>query len=44
MAAGQPVQISMDDIPLNGFHIKMAGLTFGAHLTDGYVLGMIKTH
>lgn len=41
MAATQPPQVSMDDIPLNAFHIKMAGLTFGAHLTDGYVLGMI---
>ncbi|MFO6296268.1 MFS transporter [Rahnella selenatireducens] len=41
MAADKTVQVSMDDIPLNAFHIKMAGLTFGAHLTDGYVLGMI---
>ena len=41
MAAEKTVQTSMDDIPLNAFHIKMAGLTFGAHLTDGYVLGMI---
>lgn len=31
----------MDDVPLNRFHIKIAGLTFGAHLTDGYVLGVI---
>ncbi|MBV4412712.1 MFS transporter [Enterobacteriaceae bacterium YMB-R22] len=31
----------MDDVPLNRFHCRMAGLTFGAHLTDGYVLGAI---
>lgn len=31
----------MDDVPLNRFHIKIAGLTFGAHFTDGYVLGVI---
>src|SRR5471030_3475951 len=41
MAVSRQAQVSMDDIPLNAFHIKMAGLTFGAHLTDGYVLGMI---
>ncbi|WON76936.1 MFS transporter [Serratia sp. UGAL515B_01] len=34
-------QIRMDDVPLNRFHIKIAGLTFGAHFTDGYVLGVI---
>ena len=33
--------VHMDDIPLNRFHIKIAGLTFGAHFTDGYVLGQI---
>lgn len=33
--------VRMDDLPLNRFHIRMAGLTFGAHLTDGYVLGTI---
>ncbi|MHA7844651.1 MFS transporter [Serratia sp. D1N4] len=33
--------IRMDDVPLNRFHIKIAGLTFGAHFTDGYVLGVI---
>jgi len=31
----------MDDLPLNRFHLRIAGLTFGAHLTDGYVLGVI---
>ncbi|PVZ81023.1 MFS transporter [Serratia sp. S1B] len=36
-----PQPIRMDDVPLNRFHIKIAGLTFGAHFTDGYVLGVI---
>jgi predicted cobalt transporter CbtA len=31
----------MDDLPLNGFHCRIAALTFGAHLVDGYVLGVI---
>lgn len=34
-------KIQLDDVPLNRFHIKIAGLTFGAHFTDGYALGMI---
>ena len=34
-------QIRMDDLPLNRFHFRIAALTFGAHLTDGYVLGII---
>ncbi|EGM7733686.1 MFS transporter [Escherichia albertii] len=33
--------VRMDDIPLNRFHCRIAALTFGAHLTDGYVLGVI---
>ena len=33
--------VRMDDLPLNRFHCRIAGLTFGAHLTDGYVLGII---
>ncbi len=41
MTSRTPQQVRMDDIPLNAFHMKMAGLTFGAHLTDGYVLGVI---
>lgn len=36
-----PEQVRMDDIPLTPFHLRIAGLTFGAHLTDGYVLGVI---
>ncbi|MFJ3467864.1 MFS transporter [Pseudomonas sp. NPDC090201] len=35
----QPVKI--DDLPIGKFHIKIAGLTFGAHFTDGYILGLI---
>ncbi|VFS48452.1 Inner membrane metabolite transport protein ygcS [Budvicia aquatica] len=37
----KPPKIQMDDVPLNRFHIKIAGLTFGAHFIDGYVLGQI---
>jgi putative MFS transporter len=37
--SGQPVRI--DDLPISRFHIKIAGLTFGAHFTDGYILGLI---
>lgn len=33
--------VRMDDLPLSRFHCRIAGLTFGAHLTDGYVLGVI---
>ncbi|MDF0606253.1 MFS transporter [Neisseriaceae bacterium TC5R-5] len=34
-------RIQLDDVPLNRFHLKIAGLTFGAHFTDGYILGLI---
>ncbi|WP_435607430.1 MFS transporter [Pseudomonas knackmussii] len=37
--SGQTVRI--DDLPIGRFHIKIAGLTFGAHFTDGYILGLI---
>lgn len=33
--------VRMDDLPLSRFHWRIAGLTFGAHLTDGYVLGVV---
>jgi MFS transporter, putative metabolite transport protein len=33
--------IPLDDVPLNAFHFKIAGLTFGAHFTEGYALGTI---
>lgn len=35
-------RISLDDVPVNRFHIKMTALTFGAHFTDGYVIGTIS--
>lgn len=34
-------RIPLDDVPLNAFHLKIAGLTFGAHFTEGYALGTI---
>ncbi|RFU48723.1 MFS transporter [Paraburkholderia sp. DHOC27] len=33
--------VSLDDVPLNRFHVKIAGLTFGAHFTEGFALGTI---
>ncbi|GAB2586168.1 MFS transporter [Dyella jejuensis] len=33
--------IFLDDVPLNRFHCKIAGLTFGAHFTEGYALGTV---
>ena len=41
LTASQSQTVSLDDIPLNRFHIKIAGLTFGAHFTEGYALGTI---
>ncbi|WP_144150880.1 MFS transporter [Paraburkholderia sp. BCC1885] len=40
-AAPATKPVPLDDVPLNGFHIKIAGLTFGAHFTEGYALGTI---
>lgn len=34
-------KVLLDDVPLNFFHCKIAGLTFGAHLTEGFVIGTI---
>jgi putative MFS transporter len=34
-------KIFLDDVPLNFFHCKIASLTFGAHLTEGYAIGTI---
>lgn len=34
-------QIRIDDLPVGKFHIKVMALTFGAHLNDGYILGLI---
>ncbi|MGF6775000.1 MFS transporter [Paraburkholderia sp. GAS334] len=43
--AGAPApaqaRVGLDDVPLNAFHVKIAGLTFGAHFTEGYALGTI---
>jgi len=33
--------ILLDDVPLNFFHCKIAALTFGAHLTEGYAIGTV---
>ncbi len=33
--------IKFDDVPLNKFHVKMTGITFAAHFTDGFSLGVI---
>ncbi|WP_174769911.1 MFS transporter [Paraburkholderia hayleyella] len=33
--------VALDDVPLNTFHVRIAGLTFGAHLTEGFALGTI---
>lgn len=34
-------KVLLDDVPLNFFHCKIAGLTFGAHLTEGFAIGTI---
>lgn len=39
--AGSDEKILLDDVPLNFFHCKIAGLTFGAHLTEGFAIGTI---
>jgi len=41
MIMDNSLKIKLDDAPLNKFHIKIAGLTFGAHFTDGYILGIV---
>ena len=33
--------VNIDNVPLNKFHFKITALTFGAHLTDGYIIGLI---
>ena len=33
-------QILVDDLPIGKFHIRTMALTFGAHLNDGYILGL----
>lgn len=39
---GSTETVSLDDIPINRFHVKITALTFGAHFTDGYSLGGIS--
>lgn len=34
-------KIILDNVPLNKFHIRIAGITLGAHFTDGYAIGII---
>ena len=34
-------KVLLDDLPLSKFHLKITALTFGAHLVDGYILGLI---
>ncbi|MFF7707964.1 MFS transporter [Pseudomonas sp. NPDC007930] len=33
--------LTLDELPIGRFHIKIAALTFGAHFTDGYILGLV---
>ncbi|MEC5409467.1 MFS transporter [Paraburkholderia sp. MPAMCS5] len=42
-AASPPAHgpVPIDDVPINAFHVKIAGLTFGAHFTEGFALGTI---
>lgn len=42
MSTTQTDSISLDDLPLNAFHIRLAALTLGAHFTDGYSIGTIS--
>jgi len=35
-------KVTMDESPITKFHVKIAALTFGAHFTDGYVIGIIS--
>lgn len=41
-ASEASARVSLDDVPVNRFHIKMTALTFGAHFTDGYSIGTIS--
>ena len=34
-------KVRIDDLPFGKFHFKITGLTFGAHFTDGYIMGLI---
>ncbi|GED30012.1 MFS transporter [Brevibacillus centrosporus] len=34
-------KITIDNAPLNAFHLKITGLTFGANFVEGYAIGII---
>lgn len=34
-------KINIDNAPLNAFHLKITGLTFGANFIEGYAIGII---
>ncbi|MER5441089.1 MFS transporter [Streptomyces sp. NPDC002790] len=40
-ATGSETETTLDDAPLNRFHLKITALTFGANFSDGYHLGII---
>ena len=40
-AVGTIPKVGFDDIPVNKFHFKMMGITYGAHFQDGYAIGLI---
>jgi putative MFS transporter len=33
--------MTIDDAPLNGFHLRVVAYTTGGYFVDGYILGMI---
>jgi putative MFS transporter len=33
--------MTMDEAPLNSFHLRVVGYTTGRYFVDGYILGMI---
>ena len=41
VAGNNTPKIGFDDIPIGKFHIKMMGITYGAHFQDGYAIGVI---
>lgn len=41
MAQAAAPTVTIDDAPLNGFHLRIAAYTTGGYFCDGYILGMI---
>lgn len=41
MAEGTARSMTIDEAPLNGFHLRVAAYTTGGYFVDGYILGMI---